>query len=364
MPALPDPRRYSSLSRDDALARLVQQTAAGDTAARRALLLWARERLEGARDGEIRDALRRMPSAAAASGLWDAVCRAVEDDEAASEHEVGVRLFAFPIVLVVAGRQPAVVTGTLAHPDAIREALEKHGALGAARNVGLSNALCARTALDAIEPSAVLRWSREWSGPPRELAPQEIRVERGREQVHVRFIVGAGISPRDAPSIVETASNIGAWGIPLAKLLMQELACPAVDLLALPRPPVGLLRAPLAGRQAEIEAAFHLFVSNTLRELRAAAGEPTAIVSAHEGAAGAEVRVSMSSVFDAALLEGFRWPLHPFDDLQRIEAVIAELLQACRVDDLRVIPKVLPERMGSGRLFLRGGDAETGDRAH
>lgn len=341
------------------LARLVEQSAAGDAAARRALHLWVTERLDAARDGEIRDALRGMPSAAGAARLWDAVCRAVEDG-AADERAVVVRVFAFPIVFVAAARQPAVVSGTLQRAEVVRDLLEKQGALGVARNVGLSNALCGRTAFEAVEPSAVLRWSREWSGPPRELAPQEIRVERGREQVHVRFIVGAGISPHDAPSIVETASNIGTWGIPLAKLLMSELARPGIDLLALPRPPVGLLRAPLAGRRAEIEAAFHLFVSNTLREFRAASGEPTVILSAHEIAhGGGEVRVSMSSVLDDTLLEGFRWPLHPFDDLQDIESSVSELLQACRVEDIRYVPAVLPERLASGRLFVRGSDAET-----
>jgi hypothetical protein len=56
-----------------------------------------------------------------------------------------------------------------------------------------------------------------------------------------------------------------------------------------------------------------------------------------------ELRVSVSSMFDDTRLEGFRWPLHPMDDLAEITATIAELLGACRVTDVNWLPDVVAE---------------------
>jgi hypothetical protein len=191
------------------------------------------------------------------------------------------------------------------------------------------------------------------------MAPQDIAIRAGHEQVHLRFLVGAGITPQDAPSFLETAANIGAWGLPLTGALVRQLAQPALDLLALPRPPVSLLRAAYSGRCAELEAAFNLYASNAVRSFRSTVGDPAAAISAHRlETGGAEVRVSLSSPFDDTLLEGFRWPLHPLDDLDHIVSAAVELLGDCRVRDVRVPHVVLPEHLRSGRLFLRMNDIE------
>jgi hypothetical protein len=366
MALLPDPRRYAACATDEVLVQWAQKSAAGDDEARSALLSSVRERLGAGRDDELLGALRRVPSATVGACLWELVCRAVDEGDAADHRGVVARIFAFPVLLVAAARESAVLPGTLPDMDEIRALLERHGALGATRNFGLGNALVTKDALEAVKPSVVYRWTRDWSGPPRDLPPAAIRLRhRGREEVHLRFIVGAGITPAEAPSLVETASNIGAWGLPLARALVRQLAQPGPEVLALPRPPLSLLRAPLAGRWAEIDTAWHLFVSNTVREFRASVGEPTVRVSAHEEPGGmGEVRVSMSSALDDTVLEGFRWPLHPFDDLRRIETVIAELLRECRVNDVRFVPERLPERLRSGHLFLRAGDTEERGSAH
>jgi len=365
MPPLPDPRRYPARAADDPVALLVHASVRGDREARLALSRWLQERLETQRDDEVFRVLRQAPSRAAYSAVWDLVCRAIDERDAQDRGGLVARLFAFPIVLVTAAKKLARVPGVLPDMDEIRALLERHGAVGAMRNFSLGNALCSADTLEGIQPSLVYRWTREWAGPPRELSPRDIRVPAGRETVHLRFIVGAGIAPRDAPTVVETASNIGAWGMRLTHALVRQLAQREVELLAVPRAPVSLLRASHTGRWAELEAALNLFVSNTLRQFRSSVGEPTAIVSAHDSAsAGAEVRLSMSSMLDDALLEGFRWPLHPLDDVARIEEIIAELLRDCRVHDMRFIAQVLPQRLGSGRLFLRGDDAPAVSAAH
>jgi hypothetical protein len=261
--------------------------------------------------------------------------------------------------MVTATRSAAVVSGALPDIDEIRALLERHGAVGATRNFGLGNALCSAEALERWKPSDVYRWSADWSASAaREMVPQAIAAGPGREQVHLRFLVGAGITPQDAPSFLETAANIGAWGLPLTRVLVRQLAQPALDLLAMPRAPVSLLRAAHAGRCSELEVAFNLFVSNAVRDFRSTVGDPMVAVSAHRlEKGGTEVRVSLSSPFDDTLLEGFRWPLHPLDDLARIVGTVAELLRDCRVSDMNIVAAVLPERLESDRLFLRADEA-------
>jgi hypothetical protein len=361
MSPLPDPRTYGSFAADNEIGRLISGNARGDAAARSELLAWLNRCLEARRDREIFDALRQTPSRSAYRALWDLVCLAADRHGSGVDHAtIAARLFAFPIVLVTGARGAATVSGALPDIDEVRTLLERHGAVGATRNFGLSNALCSADALERLKPSDVYHWGGDWSaGAPREMAPQDIAIRAGHEQVHLRFLVGAGITPQDAPSFLETAANIGGWGLPLTRALVRQLAQPALDLLALPRPPVALLRAAHFGRCAELEAAFNLFASNALRNFRSTVGDPAALISAHRlETGGAEVRVSLSSPFDDTLLEGFRWPLHPLDDLDHIVSAAVELLGDCRVRDVRVPHVVLPERLRSGRLFLRMNDIE------
>lgn len=272
------------------------------------------------------------------------------------------RLFALPLILITGAKTRVTLSGIVPDIAELSQLLEQHGAVGATRNFGLSNALCPLEALEGLKPSAVHRWSADWAAGAarREIPPQEIVVEPGREQVHLRFLVGAGIMAQDAPSLPETAAGIGAWGLRLTRALVRQLAQPALDLLPVPRPAVSLLKAAHAGRCAQLELASNLFVSNTVRQFRATVGDPTVVISTHRMAGGAaEIRISMSSVFDGALLEGFNWPLHPLDDLERIVTALSELLHDCRVNDVRVVEAVLPERLASGALFLRGGEASS-----
>ena len=356
MPSLPDPRVWSCF-RDARLAALVERAVGVEDASRGALLTWVIDRFDAGREDEIRAALREAPSHAAYRALWRAVRAAVESggaDRAAAA--VAVQLFAIPIVFVAAAPRGAVVSGAVPDVEALRALLERHGAIGATRNFGIGNALCSREALERLPWRLAYRWTHEWAGPPRELTASELRIEPGRERVYLRFLVGAGVTPTAAPSFLETASNIAAWGLPLAQALVRQMAQPGFDILAIPRPPRGLVAAAQAGRCAELETAFDLFTSNTVRHFRMLVGDPAVVISAHRGDdGGAELRVSLSSPLDDTLLEGFRWPLDPLDDLERIAASITALLAECRLSNVWSAPGVLPEYV-SGRLFLRSNE--------
>ena len=356
---LPDPRFWNGQAGGNALLQLTLASTAGDPACRAQLLDELHVCIEQGRDDDIFGALRLAPSAAVYRQLWELVCAAVDRPQAGAEPVVA-RLFAIPLVLVAGAKSKVTLAGIVPDIGEITALLETHGAVGATRNFGLSNALSPLHALECITPSQVYAWAHDFTaaGAPREIGAEAIDVAPGREQVHLRFLIGAGVALRTAPSFLETAANIGSWGILLTRALAKQLAQPALDLLPIPRPPTTLLKAAHAGRAAQLDLAFNLFVSNTVRQFRSAVGDPTVVLSAHQAEAGvAEIRISMSSALDDTFLEGFRWPLHPLDELERIVESITTLLRECRIGDVRLVESVCFDDNTSDRpLFIRAAD--------
>lgn len=359
MAHLADPRRYGSGSVTDDIVATATRAAAADALARPALVAELRAafaaRLERGDEAGIARSLASMPDAESYRLSHEALAQAVEAPGAA-ETGVVARPFALPVVILAAGAASAQLPGQLRDVGALHALFTRCSALGPTRSFGISNALCTPEALEALSPLAIHRSVRGVAAGAigESLPPAPIDVKRGQEQTHLRFLVGAGLTPVDAPGFAETAANIGTWGRECAKLVSEQLAAPGVQLLALPRPPRDLLSAPQAGRRAQLEAAFNLFASNAVRKLRMAVGDPTVIVSAHDGG---EVRVTLSSPFADDLAEGFPWPLHPLDDLGSIEAAILDLFADMRVPDVRVAGEVLPAaRAGGVPLYPRAGE--------
>jgi hypothetical protein len=197
-------------------------------------------------------------------------------------------------------------------------------------------------ALDAVPPSLLLQWTRSVGDPQadtRAFSGSDLHVAAVDEHAHLRFLVGAGVAPAQAVSFVESASRIGAWGMPVTRALAQQLAQDGLSLLPLPRPPKSLVTAAASGHFALEETRLNLFMSRVLRQLRASAGEPVAVLSVH---AGGEVRLGLSSIFDSAVLHGFRWRLGLFDDLDEVVDVLLTLLRDCRIPDVRIVPGLQP----------------------
>jgi hypothetical protein len=310
-------------------------------------------RLQRGEAREIASLLAAADDAATYRALHEALARSIDSPLEASDGVIA-RSFAIPIVFVAAASRPARIVARLEDIEAIRALFARANALGPTRNFGLSNALGALEALEALSPVALYRSARDMDPASigAALPPQDIVLAPNREQTHLRFLAGAGLTATDAPGFTETAANIGAWGRELASLLQSQLAVSGVQLLALPRPPKDLVCAPHAGRQAQLETALNLFASNAVRRLRMAVGDPVAIVSAH---AGGDVRVTLSSPFAPDLVEGFAWPLHPLDDLAALETMVRDLFAAMRVGDVRIAPRLLDaERAGGVPLYPRG----------
>ena len=343
---LPDPREAAGIANHPLLAAAAAE---GNDAALQTVLLQA---LAAGDDDGLRAVRRAQPPA-----LAQRVVRALAAAVDAGGEGIGLRFFAIPLVIVAGARNRSSVPGVLPDVGRISALLEEHGAVGVTRNFGLGNALCSAEALDAVSPSALWRAAIDPSqrAPLDTLQPEPVAVAGGREQVHLRFITGAGITPQHLPSFLESASNIGSWGMPLTKELARQLVRPGLEILPMPRPPQPLLLAAQSGRRAQLEAALSLFLGNTLRRFRMAIGDPEAVLSAHrlDGGAG-ELRLSLSTPLDDSLFEGFAWPLQPQDDVAEVTQLFQSTLAECRVPSVTVLRQVLPDRLAGGSVFVAG----------
>ena len=350
--SLPDPRRYGA--GDHPLLRL-----AGDE-----LRHELEKLLRDGQDADIGAARHAASSRAARANLSGAACDVAHHGGNDSDSTVVARIFALPLVIITGSSRPASLPGVVPDIAAITSLFEQHGALGKTKNFGIGNALCSFETLDGVTPAEVYAWSAAAGGARRELEPAAIVIAAPGEQVHLRFLAGAAITAASEPSFVETAANIGAWGMPLTRALGAQLNQPGIEVLPLARPPLDLLRAAHAGRVAQLETAFNLFASNAVRRFRAGTGDPVAVLAAHDDG---ELRVGLGSPFDETL-EGFRWPLHPLDDIEAIAASMTVLFAECRVNDVRFAGKVLPALGAQGQVRYPGvrdaDESELGLRHH
>lgn len=269
-----------------------------------------------------------------------------------------VRVFALPVVVVTGVERPDAAGTVLpcVVPDAAALAaiLREGGALAGNENVALSDTLVGAGALAFDRLGALLALE-----PAQSLPPAPIVVTAPSEGVHLRFVVGTVLAAAGADIFRERGA--GAWAMPLAKALSGALAAPRVSVLALPRPPLPLVEAAWQGRLAQREIGAQLFASNALRKMRAATGEPTAVLSVHASdidPRSAEVRLSLSSPFDPAQAEGLRCEVAPLESVDDVASMLEALLSDCRVSDVRRMPGVHADRdPATGRPLLFKGDA-------
>lgn len=344
--SLPDPRFFTAAG--NALSSAAGPDSGEDSGEKLAAALGAA--LAAGDDALIRAALHAGPPGAARR-IWQALAAATDG----GGEGVGLRLFAIPLLIVAGARTPCRLPGIIPEIEKVVALLQQHGAVGATRNFGLGNALSDLDALEALPPCALWRAAHD----PAErtvadaLVPAPVSVEPGREQVHLRFITGAGVTPHHLPSFLESASNIGTWGMPLTRELTRQLSQPGLEVLPMPRPPLLLAKAAYLGRCAQLDAALSLFLGNTVRRFRLSVGDPEAVLTAHGLDAGAgELRLSLSSPFDESMLEGFCWPLHPLDEIGEVVRDFQRALTDFRVDNVTLIGRVLPARLERDMMFV------------
>jgi len=345
--ALPEPRCFAATTIDPLSRLAAQVTHAADATQRRELLSRLegelRDALAGSRDDVLTRALAEVISPAAGLALVEALDHVI-NTPAGAEHRLAARVFAIPVVLVAAGLAGAEISGVVPDTRAIARLLERQAAIGPARTFTLSRALCAATALETDSPSqryARLRGIESGSFATQlDMIAAPIRLESAEESVHLRFLVGSVVAPVQTPSFLETAANIGSWGMPLSRELLSQLGRPGMSLLPLPRPPGGWMKALHEGRRAREEVAFQAFVSRVLRRMRSESGEPDADVAALESGA---IGVRLAPRFERERAETHRWQLDGLDDLGDVTGSILGLLADCRVSSVRVLERIVSD---------------------
>jgi hypothetical protein len=357
-----DPRTFSERAEAShtplielAEAGLAATSAACADAIDRTLTAALAERLESGDALLLAELIAAAPSVAIARQLWRRLIEAwgVASRGAAADG-VAATLFAVPVVVIAASQSTVdsafvpSIAGVLSDTARLAAILLEHRALAGNESFGLADALVAADTVDISRWSELLAWQRlagRREPAERDLPPAPIAMQPGQQSVHLRFLIGTTLA---APEIdVLAATDGGGWAMPLAKELARQLALPEVSVLALPRAPQSPPAALQQGRAAQREVGVQLFASNAIRRLRAAVGEPSAVISAHRSIAapgGGELRLSLSSPFDPRQAEGFRCPLFPTDHAGDVASMLIDLLRDCRVADVRVLPGVHPDR--------------------
>jgi len=344
MPALPDPRPLTQLAADhpfsERLAAAWEARAAG-----RDGLAWSglvRSVLRALERGDGHLVSQALATAGSAQGalLRRAVDDAIDAVGTGEDLPLVTRVFLMPVLFVSAGAAPATVAGALPDVAELGAALRAAGALGRVESLAWSNALGTLDAAAAVAPERLHALVRQGGGDGGAdlFAPAPIQIDDAAEQVHARLIAGVCVTGVDAPTVMETAGQVGRWGMAVSRLLATQLAVPSLSLLALPRAPASWHAALAQARFARGEIAFQLFATTAIRRIRTATGDPLAIVSA---CSDGSVRVELRSPFDDMEVHSHAWPLGPSDDLAQVELAILDLLRECRVTDVTIAPDVV-----------------------
>ena len=363
--AFPDPRVEPGQApglQADLLYRVAEASLAGESEAgaerHNRVLRDALAAMLVARDPPLEAVLAHAPSPVVARHLYrqlDAAWRALP-----GEGPEILQLFAIPVVIVAAVEGASVectLTGVI-DPAPLIAVLREGEALAGNQQFALAGMLLAPQALDVSQLPAWTAYRRErlgagdaGSGGEHALPAMAsaMTVPVGREGVHLRFLVGTAIAAASADLFREP--RLQAWGMSFTRELSRQLARPGAAVLALPRAPQTPLLALQQGLAAQREVSAQLFVSNAVRRMRASTGEPVAVISAHRAAeapGGGELRLSLSSAFDARAAEGFRCPLHPTERVSEVLAMLTSVLEECRVAVVRLLGGIHPDRTPDG----------------
>jgi hypothetical protein len=295
-------------------------------------------------------AVEHAPSPFVARHLWRLVDSIWRSD--ITEDALAVTAFAIPLLLVTGlarGLNDVTLPVVMSQPDAAVSVLRAGAALKGNQTFALSPALVPPSAL-AI--SAWLAWQQLRSLPGRTpsmealFGPSPIHVIGGSESVHLRFLIGSALAGRDTDLLADR--SVKTWGAELTRELIRQLGADDISLLPLPRAPQSPLPARHEGLVAQREVGAQLFASNAIRNLRASTGEPSAVISSHRAAdapGGGELRLSLSSPFDARDAEGFRCPVYPIEPVTTPLRMLLDLLHDCRVTDVRLLGGVHPDSL-------------------
>lgn len=341
--SLPDPRPRRTLPADHPLATpvaaAVQSIGSGSEAVFVTRIANTVRKL--LRRGDEAAVLAAMDETAGPAAMVIAEAVDLAINGAGDDEDVALlaRVFLLPVLFVVGGKAPARLSGIVPDMAPISALLKDAGALGGVETFGMSNALGTFEAAAVVSPRRLFELVRGVGagGPESLVEPAGIEITRADEQVHLRFLAGASVTPADLPGFLERSSQVGRWGMPLSQQLTRQLGEEGLSLLPLPRAPRPWFAALEDGRFARAELAFNLFATAAIRRIRSETGDPSAEISARDDGT---IRIDLISPLDPMLRHAHAWPLTAADDVGRVELAIRELLRDCRVQSVTVHPDI------------------------
>lgn len=275
-------------------------------------------------DEQITDTFTHAPSAQG----WQLFNEQLGQVLSTCPHPEGEALvFALPLALVIGASNDMTLPAQWPALDAITDFLHQYQVFGDRSQLYVAPGLYAAEQLQQTPWSA---WW-EWGQHPKDACPTQastLFIQRGSEQVSLRFLVGVVVRPQQQP-----IRDISHWGIAFSKLLGEQLAQEELNLFVVPRLPYALPRALSYGGQIVREMALQLFASNVIRRLRQDIGEPAVNISVHTDQT---LRIRFANPFNPGHADTYTWPLGAGDSLALIAAQIGELLDECRLDNVTV----------------------------
>ncbi len=236
-------------------------------------------------------------------------------------------IFVMPVILVV-GAQKSTMLSTVIHDvNALKEVFESLGVLGHCRNFGLANCLTDHEALNQYPLESwrfASRYDESKSVATLDFPEYPIESSSRAETAHLRFLCGVALNPASAPSIFESAGDIGRWGMKFTETVSAQLSTPDCSVLALPRAPRPLIKSLEEGYWASREVGFQLFASNALNHARLKFGEPDVFI---DSGAGDKVLTRLSSLFDDSFDRTYSFPVAPYESHNQVLANIDEFLR-------------------------------------
>ena len=353
---LPDPRLYPRVDPDNLLIRLAMalltEREAGRALTRAEALkdAMAAQLAEG-EDDTLKLALHNAPSQEVYKALWyaaqDVITQAGND-----RHAV---IFALPVVLVAGCKGQARLPDRLNDMDALNTLLREHGVIAPDAECVVSGKLVHPDTLANLSFSQLYRYTRNLAdaarGLPVELPGDPVPVKD--DGVFVRYLVGVAMREANGELPVKLGGSVGAWGMPLMKLLTEQLNTPGVTLFPIPRVPNWLHEAHRQGQAARQEVNLQVFASNIIRKLREHSMPMTAIAAAHDNG---ELRFTISTPGDDKNWAAHAWTLAPLDSVERVAEEFIGLLKECQVEDIRLIKQVQADREHGIPFFVTVND--------
>ena len=326
---LPDPRTYYLGSAVNPLhGRLLDLLAMRAGNARDQVhTLWdtdLRQALSQGENASILQTFDHVPSALA----WQLLNEQLADILASCPHPDGNALvFALPLALVIGASNDLTLPAQWPNITLVHDFLQTQAIFGSSAQIHLAPGLYAAENIQNI------LWSDwwAWGQNPSQNCPanaHQLFIQRGSEQVSLRFIVGVAVNP------ALPVRDISQWGIAFSHGLGEQLAQEDLNLFVVPRSPQALPRALYQGGQVAREMGLQLFSSHVIRRFRQDIGEPAVTISVHDDQT---LRIRFANPFNLGHADTYTWPLNAGDSLGLIAAQVAELLDECRLENVTVL---------------------------